>query len=57
MKRKTAALSFLAICLALAILLLTNTISPMVGGILFAIALVLFGVASRGFTTGNASSQ
>lgn len=57
MNRKTAALSFLAICLVLVILLLTKTITALVGGIIFAIALALFGVISGGFTTDKASSQ
>lgn len=57
MKRKTAALSFLAICLILAILLITKTITPLAGGIMFALALVSFGVVSRGFRRDGASSQ
>jgi len=57
MNKKTAALGFVTICLVVAILLLTNAISPLVGGILFAIALALFGLISKGFTTDNASSH
>ena len=49
MDRKSAAISFLAVCIILAILLLTKTISSTVSGILFAIALVLFGLISNGF--------
>jgi uncharacterized membrane protein len=57
MNRKTAALSFLAICLVLVILLLAKTITALVGGIIFALALALFGVISRGFTRDSATSQ
>ena len=57
MNRKTASLTFLAICLVLAILLIAKIITPLVGGIIFAIALASFGVISRGFTTDNAPSQ
>jgi hypothetical protein len=49
MSRKTAAFSFLGICVVLAILLLIKAITPLVSGSIFAIALVLFGVFSRGF--------
>lgn len=49
MNRKYAGLSFLCVCIALAILLLTKTISSITSGIIFAIALVLFGVLSKGF--------
>jgi hypothetical protein len=45
-----AALLFVAICLTLAFLLVTQIITPLVGGLLFAMALALFGVMSRGFT-------
>jgi len=57
MNRKTAALSFLVICLILALLLVTKTISPVVGGIVFALALAGLGVISRGFTSEKASSK
>ena len=50
MNRKTALVSFLGVCIILALLLLTQTITPIVGGLLFAIALVVFGFLSRGFT-------
>lgn len=50
MNKKIAKLAFLGICLILAILLMTGTITYMVSGIIFAIALVAFGVLSRGFT-------
>ena len=51
MKKKTAALSFLSICVSLAILLMFEIITPPVSGIIFALALLLFGSASRGFRT------
>ncbi|MFH1382143.1 MAG: hypothetical protein ABIH70_04530 [Chloroflexota bacterium] len=47
MKRRTAALVFLGICIVLAILLLTRTIPPLVSGITFAIALVAYGLVAR----------
>jgi hypothetical protein len=50
MKRKAAGLLFLGICGALALLLLTGTITPLAGGCIFAVALVAFGALSRGFT-------
>jgi len=50
MKRKSAGFLFLAICIILAILLLTKTISSTVSGSIFALALIIFGVASKGFT-------
>ena len=53
MKKKSAGLLFLAICIILAILLLTKTISILVSGIIFALALVILGIASRGFTDKN----
>jgi len=49
MDRKSAAISFLAVCIILAILLLTKTISSTASGILFAVALAGLGIASRGF--------
>jgi hypothetical protein len=49
MKGKTAGLTFLAICLALAVLLLTNTITPVVSGAVFAVGLAAFGWISKGF--------
>jgi hypothetical protein len=50
MNRKMATLSFAAICLVLALLLITKTITPLIGGIVFAIALASLGVISVGFT-------
>jgi len=50
MKQKTAGFLFLAVCIVLAILLLTKTISSIVSGSIFALALIIFGLASKGFT-------
>jgi len=49
MNRKSAAISFLTVCLILSVLLVTGTISRTVSGFVFAAALVGFGIASRGF--------
>jgi uncharacterized membrane protein len=49
MNGRTAGLIFLLICIMLAILLLTKTITSMVSGIIFAIALVMLGGLSKGF--------
>jgi hypothetical protein len=49
MKGKTAGLTFLGICLALAVLLLTNTITSVMSGAMFAVALVVLGGLSGGF--------
>jgi len=49
MNRNIALPLFLATCIILAVLLLTRTISSVVSGIIFAIALVVFGGLSRGF--------
>jgi hypothetical protein len=49
MSRRTAAFSFLGICIILAILLLFKMITPLVSGVIFAIALVTFGLLSRSF--------
>jgi len=49
MKGKTAGLLLLAICIPLAILLLTAVITPMAGGLVFALALAGLGTLSRGF--------
>ena len=53
MKKNTAGLLFLAICIVLAILLLTKTIGIIVSGSIFALALIILGIASRGFTNKN----
>ena len=49
MNRTTALASLLTVCLVLSVLLVTGTIGRLVGGLLFAAALVVLGVASRGF--------
>ena len=53
MKRKSAGLLFLSICIVLAILLFTKTISSTVSGSIFALALIILGGASKGFTNKN----
>jgi hypothetical protein len=50
MSRKTAGLALLGISVVLAVLLLTYTISAFTSSMAFAVALVLFGLTSRGFT-------
>jgi hypothetical protein len=50
-KKKTAALAFLMACLVLAVLLLAKAISPILGGNIFAVILVGFGLLSRGFSS------
>ena len=49
MNIRPASLSFLAVCLALAGLLLMHVITPPVSGAIFAVALAVFGIASKGF--------
>ena len=49
MDRRIAGFLFLGICMVLAILLLIKAITPLISGVIFAIALVLFGIFSRGF--------
>ncbi len=49
MNGRTAVLLFLGVCVILALLLLTRSIRPVVSGAVFAIALVVLGVLSRGF--------
>ena len=51
MNRITAALSFLGICLILAALLLFHIITSTISGVIFALALILFGSVSKGFRT------
>ena len=46
---KYAGLTFLVLCILLAILLLTKTITSIVSGIIFAVALVVLGILSNGF--------
>jgi hypothetical protein len=50
MNKKTAGFAFLVVCLVLAALLLMKAISPILSGCIFAVALVGFGILSRGFT-------
>jgi hypothetical protein len=50
MNKKTAALLFLGICIVLAVLLIAEIITPIQSGCIFAIALVAFGLLSRGFS-------
>ena len=49
MNAKPAVTIFLGVCIVLAGLLLAQLISPVVGGAIFAVALVLFGGLSKGF--------
>ena len=49
MTTKTAGLIFLGICAILAVLLITGVIGFIAAGIIFAVALVGLGLASRGF--------
>ncbi len=49
MTRNLALSLFLGTCILLAILLITRVITPLVSGIIFAAALVLFGGLSGGF--------
>ena len=53
MNWKYAVLIFLCVCITLAILLLTNTISTIVCGLIFAISLMLLGGLSKGFRKGK----
>ncbi len=56
MDGKVAGFLFLGVCLILAVLLLTRTITPLVSGTVFAVALVVFGGLSRGFGRQGGSS-
>ena len=49
MNPTVARIAFLLVCLCLAVLLLTQTVSPITGVACFAVALVIFGVVSKGF--------
>ena len=49
MKGSLAGLLFLGVCIGLSALLLAHVIKPVVSGALFAIALVVLGLLSRGF--------
>ena len=55
MKRKDALISFLGVCLATAILLLTTIISFIVGVIIFAVSLVIFGSLSKALKKENSA--
>ena len=57
MKRKNAVASFLSVCVILGVLLLTQTITSVVGAIVFAVALVIFGSLSNGFRGKDGSSK
>jgi hypothetical protein len=57
MKRRNAVALFLCVCVILAILLLTQVVSSIVGAIVFAVALVLFGSLSKGFRGNDLSSK
>ena len=49
MTGKYAGITFLVICVILAVLLLTQTITSITSGIVFAIALVVLGTLTNGF--------
>lgn len=49
MKATIARIMFILVCIGIAVLLLTRAISAVAGGACFAIALVIFGIASMGF--------
>jgi hypothetical protein len=49
MNAKIAGLFFLGACIILAVLLLKQVVTPTVGSLIFAGALVVFGVLSNGF--------
>ncbi len=48
--KKTAGISFLGFCLILALLLYFEVMPPLTGGVVFAVALLSFGLLSRGFS-------
>ncbi len=50
MTKKTAGISFLGFCLILALLLYFEVMPPLTGGVVFAVALLSFGLLSRGFS-------
>jgi len=49
MNRNTAVLLFFGTCVILGILVLLNILPSLAGAIIFAVALVAFGLLSRGF--------
>jgi hypothetical protein len=53
MNGKLAVRILLGICILLAVLLLTNAITPFASGLIFAAALVVFGGLSRDFRRGR----
>lgn len=57
MKRRTALTCFLIVCVILAALLLTQTITIVVSAIVFAVALVVFASLSKGFRRNDVSSM
>jgi len=57
MNRKSASLIFLGVCIILAILLLTHSVSSTTSGIIFAISLVVFGILSKGFRSDGKKSE
>jgi hypothetical protein len=48
MKRSTLTLIFLALGVVLAILLIFNIINPLISGLIFAVALVAYGMLANG---------
>ncbi len=52
MNSKIAAVLFLGVSIVLALLLLSQVVTPLIGGFLFAVALATLGVFSKGFTKG-----
>ncbi len=51
MNKMKAAMIFLVVCLVLALLFLSGAISPLLGGGVFALALAVLGIVSRGYTS------
>jgi hypothetical protein len=49
MKGLTARLLFILMCVALSLLALYRVITPIITGVVFAIGLIVLGVASKGF--------
>ena len=49
MNGSTAASALLAVCVVLVVLLMARVITSLMAGLVFAGALIVFGVASRGF--------
>jgi len=49
MKAKKARYYFLGLCLAIALMLILKFMSPMVGSLIFAGGLIVFGILSNGF--------